>query len=199
VPNLWERLTGLIAPDSTPPPPASRVKASRDQHAADLDLDTLCKVMRPRALAFARAYLSAPNATEAARRAGYGEGSIRKTAVRLLRDPYVRRYIELARVEAAIADRANLAALKAQLWLVATGQPPTLNGPTPTPAERSGARAQLARLEVALAGGEGQREVGDVPKGKGPSGEGWNSEALADFDRAVLGVELDGEEPPATG
>lgn len=198
MPNLWERLTGLIAPDSTPPPPASRVKASRDQHAADLDLDTLCQVMRPRALAFARAYLSAPNATEAARRAGYGEGSIRKTAVRLLRDPYVRRYIELARVEAAIADRANLAALKAQLWKVANGLPPAPNGPTPTPAERSGARAQLARLEVALAGGEG-REGGDVPKGPKVGGEGWNSEALAEFDRSVLGVELDVDEPPATG
>ncbi len=205
MPSFRERITsalkGALAPSETPLAPASVVKAGRDEHAGRLTLDDLCRVMRPRSLAFARAFLSAPSATEAARRAGYGEGSIRKTAVRLLRDPYVRRYIELARIETTIAERASLVALRAELWSVSRGEKRP-DGSVPTAAERANARSNLTRILVALQGldpGAAPGAAGGKPGAAAGSGEGgWTEEAIGTFEREVLGVDL-GEDDPAGG
>ena len=45
-----------MKPTPEPLAPASVVKGSCDAHAQKLTLDELCRVMRPRALAFARAH-----------------------------------------------------------------------------------------------------------------------------------------------
>lgn len=189
-----------MKPTPEPLAPASVVKGSRDAHAQKLTLDELCRVMRPRALAFARAFLSAPTATAAARRAGYGEGSIRATAVRLLRDPYVRRYIELARIEAAVAERASLTALRARLWDISEGRP-RADGTVPSAAERASARSNLTRILVALQGldaGGGGKQPATVTTTDtiGPAEAGFTAEAAAQFERDVLGVELDEPEEP---
>lgn len=197
MPGLRERITSAlkaaVSPSPEPLRPASVVKGKRDEHAAGLSLDELCRCMRPRALAFARAFLSAPTATAAARRAGYGEGSIRATAVRLLRDPYVRRYIELARIEAAVAERANLTALRARLWDVSEGRP-RADGSVPSAAERASARTNLTRILVALEGldpGATRKTTEDTTIGQ--SGAGFTAEVASAFERDVLGVELEKE------
>lgn len=189
--GFLDKLTGLAAglvrsPD--PPPPATIAGSeARERAAAGLDLDGLCKVMRPRALAFARAYLRGGTGRAAALAAGYSEPAAHKAAHRLLRDPFVRRYIALVRVERALADRADLHALVAQLWRIASGQDQAA-----TVKERENARSNLTRILLATqpAAGEGHQPVAAAPAG---SGGGFDREARLAFEREVLGVEVSGD------
>lgn len=167
----------MPTPGPAPRPSASGlVYTPRAPYGCDDELTVLARTMKPRHKLFADHVLRGLNGADAVRAAGFDGLAAAQAAAAMIRREDVRRYIALAKREAATSSRVTLSAILERLWL-------TVCDIQESPIARERAMAHLVKLHTAA--GIPQASTSQ------PSGDaqgGLTDDVVASIETQLLGL-----------